>query len=62
MTSLLHGLAGAVPPVRARAGPQLRDAASRVLMMLARVIMVASTWPSRSYLLVVAANLALRGS
>ena len=29
-----------------------------VLMMLARVIMLTSTWPSRSYLLAVAANLA----
>ena len=29
-----------------------------VLMLLARVIMLASTWPSRSYLLAVAANLA----
>src|SRR5205085_12640695 len=28
------------------------------LMGIARVVMVASTWPSRSYLLVVAANLA----
>jgi small-conductance mechanosensitive channel len=30
-----------------------------VLMMLARVVMMTSTWPSRSYLLVVAAKLAL---
>src|ERR1700676_956079 len=29
-----------------------------VLMTLARVVMLASTWPSRSYLLAVAANLA----
>ncbi len=33
-------------------------AAFAVLMMLARVIMLTSTWPSRSYLLAVAANLA----
>ena len=33
-------------------------AAFAVLMMLARVIMLSSTWPSRSYLLAVAANLA----
>jgi small-conductance mechanosensitive channel len=34
-------------------------AAFAVLMMLARAIMLASTWPSRSYLLAVAANLAV---
>src|SRR5918993_257930 len=34
-------------------------AAFAVLMMLARVIMLTSTWPSRSYLLGVAAKLAL---
>src|SRR5258708_24790229 len=33
-------------------------AAFAVLMTLARVVMLASTWPSRSYLLSVAANLA----
>ena len=53
------GLAAAAAALRPRAGRQRVHRGVRDLLIAARVVMYHSTWPSRSYLLVVAAKLAL---